>query len=173
LASFGPPASMKKAAEDTEKLAVQKHLSKEQKADLLAAEKIEHSYIGILGKGIEPLIKPLGFDWKIGIAIISSFAAREIFVGTMATIYSVGSHNDNLSVSQQMAQDVNFRTGEKTYNRAVAWSLLIFYVFALQCMSTVAVVYRELKSWKWPLIQFIYMGLLAYLFSFVVYNLLN
>ena len=173
LASFGPPGAMAKAKKHAIETGAKRNLNDEQVLNLIAAEKIEHSYIGFLGKSIEPVIKPLGFDWKIGIALITSFAAREIFVGTMATIYSVGSTDDNLKVSEQMAKDVNLQTGEKTYNSAVAWSLLLFYVFALQCMSTIAVVRKETDSWKWPLVQFLYMGGLAYFFSFLIYNLLN
>jgi len=173
LASYGPPGALKKAKKHAIETGAKKNLNEEQTLNLIAAEKIEHSYIGYLGKSIEPAIKPLGFDWKIGIALITSFAAREIFVGTMATIYSVGSTDDNLKVSEQMAKDVNLKTGEKTYNSAVAWSLLLFYVFALQCMSTIAVVRKETGSWKWPIIQFLYMGTLAYFFSFSVYNFLN
>ncbi len=173
LASYGPPGAMEKAKKNAIETGAERNLSEEQTLNLIAAEKIEHSYIGYLGKSIEPAIKPLGFDWKIGIALITSFAAREIFVGTMATIYSVGSTEDNMKVSEQMAKDVNLQTGEKTYNSAVAWSLLLFYVFALQCMSTIAVVRKETGSWKWPVMQFLYMGGLAYFFSFLVYNFLN
>ncbi len=173
LASYGPPGAMDEARTQAIETGVKRNLNKVQIQNLIAAEKIEHSYIGYLGKSIEPAIKPLGFDWKIGIALITSFAAREIFVGTMATIYSVGSTEDNLKVSEQMSKDVNLQTGEKTYNSAVAWSLLIFYVFALQCMSTIAVVRKETGSWKWPLVQFLYMGGLAYFFSFLIYNFLN
>ncbi len=173
LASYGPPGAMDKAEKQAIETGAKRNLSEEQTLNLIAAEKIEHSYIGYLGKSIEPAIKPLGFDWKIGIALITSFAAREIFVGTMATIYSVGSTEDNLKVSEQMAKDVNLQTGEKTYNSAVAWSLLLFYVFALQCMSTIAVVRKETGSWKWPVMQFLYMGGLAYFFSFLIYNFLN
>ncbi|HHB51662.1 MAG TPA: ferrous iron transport protein B, partial [Saprospiraceae bacterium] len=121
LASYGPPGAVKQAEIDANKSAISQNLNKNQTDKLLASEKIEHSYIGYLGQAIEPAIKPLGFDWKIGIALITSFAAREIFVGTMATIYSVGSTEDNLKVSEQMAKDVNLQTGEKTYNSAVAW----------------------------------------------------
>ncbi len=172
-ASYGPSGAMDTAEKDAIEISTGKNLSKEEMSNLKASERLEHSYIGILGKAIEPAIKPLGFDWKIGIALITSFAAREVFVGTLATIYSVGSTDDGMKVSEQMAKDINIRTGEKTYNQAVAWSLLLFYVFALQCMSTIAVVRKETNSWKWPIIQFLYMGFLAYFFSFLVYNFLN
>ena len=136
-------------------------------------DRLEESYAGILGKSIEPVIAPLGFDWKIGIALICSFAAREVFVGTMATIYSIDDDSDVTSIRTHMAQDRNQQTGELIYTAATTWSLLIFYVFAMQCMSTLAIVKRETKSWKWPAIQFVMMTGLAYLGSFVVYQLLS
>jgi ferrous iron transport protein B len=127
-----------------------------------------------LGHVIEPAIRPLGFDWKIGIALITSFAAREVFVGTMATIYSVNGNADDIqSVQQKMHQAKNTQTGQPVFTFAVAFSLMMFYAFAMQCASTVAVVYRETKSWRWPAIQFAYMTVLAYVASFVVYNLLK
>ena len=172
-ASYGPSGAMNTAKAKAIELSKDKHLNDEQMANLIASEQLEHSYIGILGKTIEPVIKPLGFDWKIGIALITSFAAREVFVGTLATIYSVGTTDDGMKVSAQMAKDINIKTGEKTYNQAVAWSLLLFYVFALQCMSTIAVVRKETNSWKWPIIQFLYMGALAYMSSFAIYNILS
>jgi ferrous iron transport protein B len=140
---------------------------------LIASEKLEASYAGILGKAIEPVIKPLGFDWKIGIALVTSFAAREVFVGTMATIYSVGDADNTLSIQEKMRAEVNPLTGLPKFSIAVGFSLLIFYAFAMQCMSTLAIVYRETKKIKWPLIQFFYMSLLAYLASLLVYNLLK
>jgi ferrous iron transport protein B len=137
------------------------------------SEKLENSYAGILGKTIEPLIKPLGFDWKIGISLITSFAAREVFVGTMATIYSAGDADNTTSIRQKMMNDRNPLTGKKTYTEAVCWSLLIFYAFAMQCMSTIAVVKRETKGWKWPMVQLFYMTALAYLSSFIIYQFLS
>ena len=140
----------------------------------LSAYKLEHSYAAVLGKTIEPFIRPLGFDWKIGIALITSFAAREVFVSTIATIYSVGEDVDDTStIKQKMRSEINPLTGEKVYTPAVAFSLLIFYAFAMQCMSTLAIVYRETKSIKWPLIQFAYMSAMAYTASFVVYQVLS
>ncbi|HRF39943.1 MAG TPA: nucleoside recognition domain-containing protein, partial [Saprospiraceae bacterium] len=112
-------------------------------------------------------------DWKIGIALITSFAAREVFVGTMATIYSIGSSDDELSVRQRMAKEINPRTGLPVYGIATAFSLLIFYVLAMQCMSTLAVVKRETNSWKWPLVQFFAMTTFAYLASWATYQLLS
>lgn len=132
---------------------------------------LEQSFAGQLGKGIEPVIKPLGFDWKIGIALICSFAAREVFVGTMATIYSIEDDTDDASIRTSMAKDVHSDTGQPVYTGPSTWSLLLFYVFALQCMSTLAVVRRETKSWKWPAVQFVMMTGLAYLVSFTVFQL--
>jgi ferrous iron transport protein B len=142
--------------------------------DQVAAVKLENSYIGIMGKAIEPTIAPLGYDWRIGIALITSFAAREVFVSTMATIYSVGEDfEDNKTLMERMRNDVNANTGEKVYTLATGFSLMVFYAFAMQCMSTLAVVRRETKSWKWPLIQFIYMFVMAYCASLLTYNLLT
>ncbi|MFT7450655.1 MAG: ferrous iron transport protein B, partial [Patescibacteria group bacterium] len=137
------------------------------------SKKIEVSYAGHLGKLIEPAIRPLGFDWKIGIALITSFAAREVFVGTMATIYSIGSNAEEGSVIDRLASERNPLTGELVYTRATALSLLIFYVFAMQCMSTLAVVRRETNSWKWTLLQFFYMTALAYFGSLLVFNIFS
>jgi ferrous iron transport protein B len=150
-----------------------KGMSSEQVQALIAAEKLEKSYAGILGKTIEPVIKPLGFDWKIGIALITSFAAREVFVGTMATIYSAGDRDNTLSIREKMQADADPVTGIPTFSIAVGFSLMIFYAFAMQCTSTLAVVYRETKSWKWPLAQFLFMGILAYVSSFLTYHLLR
>jgi len=134
---------------------------------------LEESYAGILGKGIEPAIAPLGFDWKIGIAVICSFAAREVFVGTMATIYSIEDETDESSIRESMARDVHSDTGLPVYTRAATWSLLLFYVFAMQCMSTLAIVRRETKTWKWPAVQFVMMTGLAYLVSLAAYQWLS
>jgi ferrous iron transport protein B len=138
-----------------------------------ASEKLEASYAGILGKAIEPAIRPLGFDWKIGISLVTSFAAREVFVGTMATIYSVGNADNTQSIRDKMLAEKNPATGLPKFSVAVGFSLLLFYAFAMQCMSTLAIVYRETKHWKWPVIQFFYMGVLAYLASLLAYNLLK
>ena len=161
LASFGPDRGDIHANS-------QSHSLNEQHRPAL-----EDSYAGILGKAIEPAIAPLGFDWKIGIALICSFAAREVFVGTMATIYSIDDDSDVTSIRTHMAQDRNPETGALIYTGATTASLLIFYVFAMQCMSTLAIVKRETKSWKWPIIQFTMMTGLAYLGSFLVYQLLS
>lgn len=145
----------------------------EQLEKNLASEKLENSYAAFFGKTIEPIIAPLGFDWKIGIALITSFAAREVFVGTMATLYGVGDNDNTLSVREKMAKEVNADTGKKVYSMATCFSLIIFYAFAMQCVSTLAIVYRETKHWKWPLIQLAYMSGLAYTLSFMVYQFLK
>ena len=157
------------AFEKLESNAVATNLSE---ADL-NAQKLEASYAGILGKKMEPVIKPLGFDWKIGIALITSFAAREVFVGTMATIYSSGDSENTETLREKLIAEKNFETQLPAYSSAVCWSLMIFYVFAMQCMSTLATTYRETKHWKWPAIQLVFMTGLAYLSSLVIYNVLS
>jgi len=171
MASFAPGNRMQ---EIEQKYALNKtQLTEEKRNNKIAAEQLEASYAGIAGKAIEPFIAPLGFDWKIGISLVTSFAAREVFVGTMATIYSVGDETDERSIRVKMKEEVNPVTLEPVYNTAVAFSLMLFYAFAMQCMSTIAVVYRETNGYKWPLIQFLFMGALAYLSSFAVYQLLK
>ncbi|MBS1731477.1 MAG: ferrous iron transport protein B [Bacteroidetes bacterium] len=170
LSSYGPSARMKSietkyATLEQQATTPEMHTHWEKQYN---TEKLQNSYAGILGKAIEPGIRPLGFDWKIGIALITSFAAREVFVGTMATIYSV-EDNNNSTLQEKMRNAVR-EDGTKVYTLATALSLMVFYVLAMQCMSTLAVVKRELKSWKWPVFQFIYMTGLAYLFSFLVYQ---
>jgi ferrous iron transport protein B len=139
-------------------------------ARMMSSEKLGASYAGIMGKAIEPAIAPLGFDWKIGISLVTSFAAREVFVGTMATIYSTGNEDDTRSIREKMIADTDSATGMKIYTMATGLSLLIFYAFAMQCMSTLAIVYRETKNWKWPVVQFLYMSALAWVSSFIVYQ---
>lgn len=170
LSSYGPKKQMNNIASQYEKLLKENpakldELNKKRKTTLL-----ENSFAGILGKSIEPIISPLGYDWKIGIALITSFAAREVFVGTMATLYSVGEDatDNNLTLRQKMSLAVR-PDGRKVYDLATGLSLLIFYVLAMQCMSTLAVVKRETRSWKWPMIQLVYMTALAYLMSWIVY----
>jgi len=173
LASYGPSNRIEKAIVEVEELSITNEWGEDKKEVKLVAARLENSYMGIFGKTIEPAIKPLGYDWKIGIALLSSFAAREVFVGTMATIYSVGDPNNELGVKAQMAKDVDPETGEPRFSLAVAISLLIFYALAMQCMSTMAVVYRETNGWKWPIIQFLYMTGLAYLLSLIAYQVLK
>lgn len=140
----------------------------------VAAHKLEHSYIGYVGKAIEPVIRPLGYDWKIGIGIATSFAAREVFIGTLATIYSVGSSDadEESTIKKRMAAEVN-NDGTKVFNFASGISLLLFYAFAMQCMSTLAIVKRETNSWKWPMLQLVGMTLIAYIISLIAYQLLK
>ncbi len=168
MASYGPTKAMQNAEIKTSDY-MSTHPQENQDA-VEGGYKLEASYIGHVGRFIEPAIKPLGFDWKIGIALITSFAAREVFVGTMATIYSVGDINDDSTLRQKMASAVKPDTGEKVYTPATALSLLVFYVFAMQCMSTLAVTKRETNSWRWPIIQFVFMSLMAYVGSFIVYQ---
>jgi ferrous iron transport protein B len=175
LASYGPGDTLTKASETINQSPENLTLSKQELEDKIAAYKLEHSYAGIIGKAIEPVIKPLGYDWKIGIALITSFAAREVFVGTMATIYSIGSvaDEDSTTIKERMRAEINVDTGGQRFTPAVGFSLLVFYTFAMQCMSTIAVVYRETKGWKWPMIQLVYMTLLAYVSAFIVFQLLS
>lgn len=147
--------------------------SEEELAANMQSEKLENSYVGILGKKIEPFIAPLGFNWKVGIALITSFAAREVFVGTMSTIYSIGEENTPSSLREKMLTDINPETGKGYYTLAVGISLLLFYVFAMQCMSTLAIVFRETRHWKWPLIQLFYMTGLAYAISFIAFQIMR
>lgn len=170
LASYGPTEKMAQAEATAIEMAQAQNLSEAQTADLIAGQKIEASYAGHLGKFIEPAIRPLGYDWKIGIALITSFAAREVFVGTMATIYSIGSVEDESTIRDKLSKARNPITGAPVYTFATSLSLLIFYVFALQCMSTLAVVKRETGSWKWPAIQFLFMGGLAYVGALIVFQ---
>jgi ferrous iron transport protein B len=173
LASYGPGDKMENAQQYVLEESANLRLTEQGLQDRVAAYKLENSYAGIIGKGIEPLIKPLGFDWKIGIALITSFAAREVFVGTMATIYSIGSNEDQTTIKIRMKEEINPETGGPRFTPAVGFSLLVFYLFAMQCMSTIAIVYRETKGWKWPMIQLVYMTGLAYVSAFAVYQILS
>ena len=174
LASYGPGNRFEAIDKQFANPSYAQQFSPQQVANLKASARLENSYAGVLGKSIEPVIKPLGFDWKIGIALITSFAAREVFVGTMATLYSAqGDGSRTASVRDKMAEARNPDTGELVFTLPVAFSLMIFYAYAMQCMSTLAVVYRETKSWKWPLIQLVYMTAMAYVASFLVYQFLS
>jgi ferrous iron transport protein B len=175
LASYGPGDKMENAREHVLQDAANQRLTEQGLEDRIASYKLENSYAGVIGKAIEPVIKPLGYDWKIGIALITSFAAREVFVGTIATIYSIGSvgDEDEGTIKSRLKAEINPETGGPRYTPAVGFSLLIFYTFAMQCMSTLAVVYRETKGWKWPLMQLIYMTGLAYVSAFIVYQVLR
>ncbi len=172
LSSYGPKDKMEAAA-----INYKQALAKPG-ADTLNIEneygntKLENSYVGSLGKAIKPIIQPLGYDWKIGIALVTSFAAREVFVGTMATLYSVGDENNKGPLRQKMKAAVR-PDGSPVYSLATGVSLMLFYVFAMQCMSTLAIVKRETRTWKWPIIQLIYMTGLAYVVSLIAYQLLK
>jgi ferrous iron transport protein B len=173
LASNGPTIKFKNAEDIIASKKENKPLSEIELQNKVAAYKLENSYIGIMGKTIEPLISPLGYDWKIGVAIISSFAAREVFVGTLATIYSVGGSDNDTTIKNKMKEEVNPETGEKIFNFASGISLLLFYAFAMQCISTLAVTKKETNSWKWPLGQLIFMSSFAYIVALLAYQLLK
>lgn len=173
LASYGPGDRMEQATAKIEKPDAQNQLSQEDYDQQVASAKLENSYMGILGKSIEPVIRPIGYDWKIGISLLTSFAAREVFVGSMATIYSV--HDDgeaNRGLLDKMRAE-KWPDGRPVYSLATGLSLMVFYVYAMQCMATLAIVKRETKSWKWPFIQIFYMGILAYAASFIVYKIFS
>lgn len=173
LASFGPGDRIENAVQKIEKPRSNEPEIIEQYDQQIASAKLENSYMGILGKTIEPVIQPLGYDWKIGISLLTSFAAREVFVGSMATIYSVHDDGDtNLGLLEKMRKE-KWADGKPIYSTATGISLMVFYVYAMQCMATLAIVKRETKSWKWPLIQMLYMGALAYLASFAVFHLFS
>ena len=151
----------------------QNHWSEQVHDQKLAAIKLENSFIGIMGKGIEPFIAPLGYDWKIGISLITSFAAREVFVGSLATIYAVNAEEGgNMRLIDRMRSEKRM-DGKPVYSLASGVSLMVFYVYAMQCMATLAVVKRETKSWKWPLIQIGFMGAMAYFGALITFNLLS
>ena len=174
LSSFGPGSKRNDIKNQYDALIKLSPTDRNQLESEKDAKILENSYAGIIGKWIEPLIKPLGYDWKIGIALVTSFAAREVFVGTMATLYSVGNDTgDNDSTLREKMQLAVRTDGSKVYTLATGVSLMIFYVLAMQCMSTLAIVRRETGSWKWPFIQFIYMTGLAYILSMLSYWLLK
>lgn len=174
LASYGPKESFSNAEAIISQQLKENQFESSEFNSKLSAYKLEHSYAGLLGKTIEPVIKPLGYDWKIGIALITSFAAREVFVGTIATIYSVGANlEDESTIKDKLRAEKNSETGLPMYTVALGVSLLIFYAFAMQCMSTMAVVYRETKSIKWSILQSVYMTGVAYIFSLIAYQLLK
>ncbi len=173
LSSYGPSDRMEKLTARYELLKQQSPAAKADELDKeYHSERLQNSYAGILGNAIEPVIKPLGYDWKIGIALITSFAAREVFVGTMATLYSVEEDSGETPLRQKMASAV-WPDGTKVYTLASGISLMVFYVLAMQCMSTLAVVKRETRTWKWPIVQLLYMTALAYVLSLVAYQLLT
>lgn len=173
LSSFGPGSKMTQVTQHYEELKKLPGADSDQLSHESQTAKLEASYAGIMGKVIEPVIAPLGYDWKIGIALITSFAAREVFVGTMATLYSVGDNDKGSLLLKEKMKAAVRPDGKKVFNLASGLSLMIFYVFAMQCMSTLVIVKKETKTWKWPIIQFIYMTGLAYLMSWIVYQLFS
>ncbi len=172
LASNGPSDKFENAEQIITSQFENSNLSEEEFSTKLTSYRLQNSYIGIMGKIIEPVILPLGYDWKIGIAVITSFAAREVFVGTLATIYSVGSDEEE-TIKNRMAAEINPITGGKLFNLASGISLLLFYAFALQCMSTLAIVKRETNSWKWPMVQLFIMSGFAYIVALIAYQILK
>ena len=170
LASNGPGDDFKHA----EQIILEKYDNKKNISELdyeIQSYRLENSYIGTAGKILEPILNPLGYDWKIGIAIITSFAAREVFVGTLATIFSVGSENVE-TIKEKMSYQRK-QNGQLLFNLPTGVSLMVFYAFALQCMSTIAIVKKETNSWKWPAIQFTFMTIIAYISALIVYQTLS
>ena len=172
LASYGPGEEFENAEEIVTSEFSETFLPEQELENKIASFKLQHSYIGNLGKAIEPLVAPLGYDWKIGIALISSFAAREVFVGTLATIYSVGSDEEE-TIKTRMATETNQILGGPLFTFASGISLLLFYAFAMQCMSTLAIVKRETNTWKWPMVQLVGMTGIAYVAALVAFQTLN
>lgn len=174
LATYGPGDNIKNAEENVKANLVGTNYSEAELNDKIASYKLEHSYVAVIGKSIEPAIKPLGFNWKVGIALVTSFAAREVFVGTMSTIYSIESADGDVNtIKERMRSEINPETGGPYFTLSVGLSLMVFYVFAMQCMSTLAITYRETKGWKWPILQTVYMSGLAYVLSLVTFNLFS
>ena len=172
LASYGPGENFNNAEDIIKTEYASQNLSQDELDQKIASHKLEHSFIGLTGRAIEPVIRPLGYDWKIGIAIVSSFAAREVFVGTLATIYSVG-NDDEDTIKNRMAGEVNPILGGPLFNFASGISLLLFYAFAMQCMSTLAIVKRETNSWKWPVLQLVIMTSIAYITALLAFQFLK
>ncbi|WNH13873.1 ferrous iron transport protein B [Thalassobellus suaedae] len=172
LASYGPGDNFNDAENIIKTEYASQQLTDEEIQQHIASYKLEHSFIGITGRAIEPAIRPLGYDWKIGIAIVSSFAAREVFVGTLATIYSVG-NDDEATIKNRMAAEINPILGGPLFTFASGISLLLFYAFAMQCMSTLAIVKRETNSWKWPILQLVIMSSFAYIVALIAFQFLK
>ena len=171
MASYGPGENFSNAEDIVKTNAAYENISAAELEIKIASYRLEHSYIGILGKSLEPAIAPLGYDWKIGIALISSFAAREVFVGTLATIYSVGNDSQE-TIKNKMSAEIR-PDGTRLFNLASGISLMLFYAFAMQCMSTLAIVKKETNGWKWPLIQLVAMTFIAYFAALIVYQILK
>jgi ferrous iron transport protein B len=173
MASYGPGDTIEKSSQELMKSNRYLKSSDDQKQSMKSSVMLEHSYIGNLGKFIEPVIEPLGYDWKMGISLITSFAAREVFVGSLSTIYAVHDERDEKQKLREIMKNEKRKDGTSTYTLASGMSLMVFYVFAMQCMSTVAVVKRETRSWKWPIIQIAFMGIMAYAFALLTFLILS
>ena len=174
LSSYGPSGEFEHIEAKYQQKISTGELNQEQASGHEAADKLRASYAGMIGRGIEPVIAPLGFDWKIGIALVTSFAAREVFVGTMASIYGVGSDDEQSSTLKERMQNDKIHASEnKLFSFGTSLALMVFYAFAMQCMSTIAVVKRETGSWKWPTYQFIWFGFLAWMGAFLVHLFFN
>jgi len=173
LATFGPGDKMGNSVDRLKNELSFQELSEDEQETKIASEKLANSYIGIIGKGIEPIIRPLGYDWKIGISLITSFAAREVFVGSLATIYSVHDDGEENKTLMERLRNEKRNDGTKVYTLGTGISLMVFYVYAMQCMATLAVVKRETKTWKWPIFQLLFMGILAYLGALIAFNMFS
>ncbi len=173
LASYGPGKEFNDAENIVKERFANTTLDETQFENEVNSQKLENSYIGLMGRAIEPAIQPLGYDWKIGIALISSFAAREVFVGTLATIYSVGDSDNESTIKSKMRAEIRPDTGKKVFDFATGISLLLFYAFAMQCASTLAITKKETNSWKWPAMQLVFMSGLAYFAALIAYQLLK
>ena len=171
MASFGPGKNFANAEGIISQQYASQSMSKTEFENKVASFRLENSYIGILGKTVAPLIRPLGYDWKIGIALIRSFAAREVFVGTLATIYSV-EQDETETIKKRMGRELR-SDGTLLFNTATGVSLMLFYAFAMQCMSTLAIVKKETNSWKWPAIQLFSMSIIAYIVALITYQILK
>jgi ferrous iron transport protein B len=183
LSRFGPGNAIETARSDARSEAATLQLDTAHTEDFIKQRELEASWAGQMGKSIEPVIRPLGYDWKIGIALVTSFAAREVFTGTLAVLYNMGSaegdindRSDNeakATLRQKMSRETFRDSGKPVYTLATALSLLVFYALAMQCMSTLAVVRRETGSWKWAIFQFLFMSGLAYLCAFLAYHIFS
>ncbi|MDC1244333.1 ferrous iron transporter B [Crocinitomicaceae bacterium] len=173
MASYGPSDKIEKSSQSLMQSTQYQEANKEDQQSMKSSIMLENSYIGNLGKLIEPVIEPLGYDWKMGISLITSFAAREVFVGSLSTIYAVHDEREEKQKLRETMTKEKRKDGTPTYTLASGMSLMVFYVFAMQCMSTVAVVKRETQSWKWPIIQMAFMGVMAYAFALLTFLILS
>ncbi|WCM41423.1 ferrous iron transport protein B [Flavobacterium sp. CBA20B-1] len=174
LGSHGPSDTFGKASQIVSGKHINENLSEEELQSEISGYQLEHSYIGIIGRTIEPVFRPLGYDWKISIAVLTSFAAREVFVGNLATLYNLGEDatEDEAKIINRMANEKR-PDGTAVYTLATGFSLLLFYAFAMQCLSTVAVTKKETNSWKWTFVQMAFMTTVAYIAAFIAYQLLK